>query len=298
MSEQQKLLRMKAFIDKCDSDFSERIEKIAGDIAINNDIKLVRLSGPTCSGKTTAAAMLTRALKKYGKRALTVSIDDFYFDTHILKSNSQKKGLANIDYDSADTIDLAELGRFVEEIFESDEVHCPVFDFRIGRRNEYRILNSRENDIFIFEGIQAVYPEVTAMFEKHRSVGIFICPLTEFVLNNDVIKPNDLRLMRRLVRDYKYRNTDPEFTFQLWESVRNNEERSIFPYANTCEYRVDSAMPYELGVLRPYLEGMLSSIKEENRFYSLAQKILLSLSETEIIPDTLIGKDSLYKEFV
>lgn len=298
MKDDRKLLRTKEFIDKCDADFALRLENIAKDIVSKKDIRLVRLSGPTCSGKTTAADMLTRAFKKYGKRALTISIDDFYLDTHVLKSNSKKKGLDGIDYDSVETIDLCELERFVEEIFESDEVHCPVFDFKSGSRREYRVLNVCDDDVFIFEGIQAVYPEVTAMFQKHKSVGIFISPMTEHIFNNNVIKPNDLRLMRRLVRDYKYRNTAPEFTFQLWKSVRNNEERSIFPYVDTCEYRVDSTMPYELGVLRPHLEKILFPIKEEDDSYELAQKILRSVNEIDVISDTLIEKDSLYKEFV
>ena len=298
MKDDRKLLSVKGFIDKCDADFALKLDNIAKDRVSKKDIRPVRLSGPTCSGKTTAAEMLTRAFEKYGKRALTVSIDDFYFDTHVLKSNSKKKGFDGIDYDSAETIDLCELKRFVEEIFVSDEVHCPVFDFKTGSRREHRVLKVCDDDVFIFEGIQAVYPEVTAMFETHRSVGIFIAPMTEHVFNDKVIKPNDLRLMRRLVRDHKYRNTAPEFTFGLWESVRNNEERSIFPYVDTCEYKVDSAMPYELGVLRPHLEKILSPIKEEDYGYESAQKILTLVKDIDIISDTLIGKDSLYKEFI
>ena len=298
MNDQRKLLEMKLLIDKCDGEFAARLENIALDILSKKNVRLVRLSGPTCSGKTTAATMLTKAFAERGKRAITVSIDDFYIDTHILLSNSQKKGLGKIDYDSAETIDIVELKRFVCEIFESNEVHCPVFDFKSGRRSGYRTLNVGKNDIVIFEGIQAVYPEVTAMFEGYSSLGIFISPVSALKSGENAVCPNDIRLMRRLVRDHKYRNTSPSLTFKLWEGVRSNEESSIFPFADACEYKVDSTMPYELGVLRPYLETILAQIKENEDCFDLAQSILLSVKCVEIIPDYLVGEDSLYKEFI
>ncbi len=291
-------IRMEAVIREYDRAFDGKLEAVAEDILAKKDIRLVRLSGPTCSGKTTAAAMLVRTFEKEGKRAITVSIDDFYFDTHILKSNSKKKGVDGIDYDSVDTIDLDDLSRFVEEIFESNEVHCPIFDFTSGRRTGYRSIKIGKDDIFIFEGIQVVYPEITAMFSKHSSAGIFIAPMTDIVTGDKRITPNELRLMRRLVRDYKYRNTDPRFTFDLWKNVRKNEEISIFPFVDTCEYKVDSTMPYEIGVLRPYLEDILKDVKKEEPCYEKAMEILSFVKNVEIISDTLIGADSLYKEFV
>jgi uridine kinase len=289
---------MEAIIREYDRAFDIKLETIAEDILSKKDIRLVRLSGPTCSGKTTAAAMLVRTFEKAGKRAITVSIDDFYFDTNILKSNSKKKGVDGIDYDSVDTIDLDDLSRFVEEIFDSDEVHCPIFDFLSGRRTGYRAIKIGKDDIFIFEGIQALYPEITALFSKHSSAGIFIAPMTDIITEDKKITPNELRLMRRLVRDYKYRNTDPRFTFDLWKNVRENEERAIFPFVDTCEYKVDSTMPYELGVLRPYLEDILKDVKKEEPCYAKAKEILSSIKNVEFISDTLIGADSLYKEFV
>ena len=292
------IIRMEAIIREYDRAFDKKLETVAEDILEKKDIRLVRLSGPTCSGKTTAAAMLVRTFEKAGKRAITVSIDDFYFDTHILKSNSKKKGVDGIDYDSVDTIDLDDLSRFVEEIFESDEVHCPIFDFTSGKRTGYRAIKIGKDDIFIFEGIQVVYPEITDMFSKHSSAGIFIAPMTDIITDDKKIMPNELRLMRRLVRDYKYRNTDPRFTFDLWKNVRENEERAIFPFVDTCEYKVDSTMPYELGVLRPYLEEILKDVKKEEPCYAKSQEILSSIKNVEIISDTLIGADSLYKEFV
>ncbi|MBE6549351.1 MAG: hypothetical protein E7670_02880 [Ruminococcaceae bacterium] len=298
MSDNEKILHMEEIIKEYDLAFDKKLEEVAKDILSKKDVRLIRLSGPTCSGKTTAAAMLVRTFEKEGKRAITVSIDDFYFDTHILKSNSKKKGLDGIDYDSVDTIDLDELSRFVEEIFDSDEVHCPIFDFTRGRRTGYRAIKIGKDDIFIFEGIQTLYPEIADMFSKHSSAGIFIAPMTDIIADEKRVNPNELRLMRRLVRDYKYRNTDPRFTFELWKNVRKNEERSIFPFVETCEYKIDSTVPYELGILRPYLENILKDIKEEESCYSHAKEILSWVDSEDIILDTLIAPDSLYKEFV
>lgn len=298
MSDNEKFVRIEEIIKEYDRGFEKKLEAVAKDILLKKDIRLVRLSGPTCSGKTTAAAMLVKAFEKAGKRALTVSIDDFYFDTHILKSNSEKKGLDSIDYDSADTIDLDALSRFVEEIFNSDEVHCPIFDFTSGKRTGYRTIKIGKGDIFIFEGIQTLYPQISAMFSKHSSAGIFIAPMTDIITDDKKIIPNELRLMRRLVRDYKYRNTDPRFTFELWKNVRKNEEISIFPLVEACEYKVDSTVPYELGILRPYLEDILKDIKKEEPCYPQAREILSFVDGVDIISDTLIAPDSLYKEFV
>lgn len=290
--------RIEDIIKEYDQAFEKKLEAVANDILSKKDIRLVRLSGPTCSGKTTAATMLVKAFEKAGKRALTISIDDFYFDAQYLKMISEEKGLDGIDYDSVDTIDLDDLSRFVEEIFDSDEVHCPIFDFPSGKRTGYRAMKIGKDDIFIFEGIQTLYPQIAEMFAKHSSAGIFIAPMTNIIADEKCVTPNELRLMRRIVRDYKYRNADPRFTFELWKNVRKNEEGSIFPFVETCEYKVDSTVPFELGILRPYLENILKDIKQEESCYAHSREILTWVDSEDVISDTLIAPDSLYKEFV
>ena len=110
--------------------------------------------------------------------------------------------------------------------------------------------------------------------------------------------PNEIRLMRRLVRDYRFRASTPEFTFYLWQSVRANEEKSIFPYADRCDYFIDSTMPYEIGMLKPYLQTIFARIPKENAFWSDAEKILKKIDAIEEISSDYITENSLYKEFI
>lgn len=294
------MAKLASYIKEVDMRFAERLETAYRTVSKMDSCRIVRLSGPTCSGKTTAAEMLMRKFARDGKRAITVSIDDFFYDTDILLKLSKDRGTNEIDYDSVDTIDLAELGRFIEEIFVSDEVHCPIFDFSCGKRTGYRVFKIGSDDVFIFEGIQAVYPEVSDLLREHLSVGLFIAPLSPILTEFHTFDPNEIRLLRRLVRDHNFRNTPASFTFELWDGVRKNEEKSIFPYVDTCECLIDSTLQYEIGVLRPYLEGILSPIIENNDspWRSSALKIIESVSGVAPIPSALVPADSLYKEFV
>lgn len=286
------------WIKRCEESFAQRISDIAEDICLKRGMRIIRLYGPSCAGKTTAANIITSVFERLGKRAHIVSIDDFYYDRETLLALSRAKGFDGVDYDSPDTIDIEAMHAFVEEIFDSDEVHCPTFDFALGRRNGYKTLTIDDNDIFIFEGIQANYPNVKEILSEHGSASIFIIPESSVVAGGVEFKPARLRLMRRLVRDFLFRGSDPEHTFDLWKSVRANEDENIFPYANESDYFVDSSMEYEIGVLKPYLCEILGTVKEDSRHYPRAQEILSSVKRVEPISRDLILPHYLYCEFV
>lgn len=286
------------WIKQCEEAFAKQIGDVTDDICKNKNIRVVRLYGPSCSGKTTTARLLTSNFRRYGKRAHVISIDDFYFDRDKLKEISEKKGLSDIDYDSPDTIDCDELAEFIREIFNEDEVRCPIFDFKTGKRSGYKAIKIDENDIFIFEGIQAVYPVVIAMFEKYESTSIYIAPQKEVLAGGICFDANEIRLMRRLVRDYNFRGTAPEATFGQWDSVRSNEEINIFPYVHESKYRINSSMPYEIGILKPYLDKLLSEFDSKDSHYDVARYIVERIKLVEEIPSRLILNGYLYKEFV
>ncbi len=288
------------WIRECEDVFVKQLKEIAKEISKKDQVRLIRLSGPTCSGKTTVANMLIKRFAAEGKRLHLVSIDDFYYDKEYLHARMEAEGLTTIDYDSAKTIDLEALRSFTEEVFTSEESHCPIFDFKEGKRVGYRSVQSGADDVFVFEGIQAVYPEVTDLFLEcgHESVGIFIAPRTEIRVGEYTFVPNELRLLRRLVRDYNFRGTDPEQTLRLWGSVRDNEENHIFPYAKDCKYQIDSSMPYELGVLKPYLQRILKDVPLESPYSETVRDILWKIRDIPSISDELILPNSLYREFV
>ena len=286
------------WIKNCEESFAKQIYDITEDICKKRNVRVIRLFGPSCSGKTTTARHLISFFKRFGKRAHVISIDDFFYDREYLKELSEKKGLSDIDYDSPDTIDCDELGKFVEEIFCDDKVICPIFDFKTGMRSGYKTMNIDEDDIFIFEGIQAVYPRVVDMFKNHDSASIYILPQSDILAGGVCFESNEIRLMRRLVRDYNFRNTTPDCTFANWDSVRDNEEKNIFPYVGDSDYVVNSSMPYEIGVLKPYLVALLSDFDEGDPHYLVAKNIIDRVAKAEAIPSDLILDGYLYREFV
>ena len=300
MEKNDRFREIQAWIDACEDDFSERLNALATQVLTCEGARILRLSGPTCSGKTTLANLLKARFAKEGKHLHLISIDDFFYDKEHLHQKASSGSIEALDYDSAATIDWEELSRFIREIFSEQESHCPIFSFQEGKRIGYRSVASREKDIFLFEGIQAFYPEFTECLKTtgHASIGLYIAPMRSLSIGDEVIEPNELRLLRRLVRDYNFRNSSPEHTFGLWAGVRRNEEKNIFPYANEGQYRIDSTMPYELGVLKPYLERILPEVSEKSPYWDTAQKILMQMGAIAPIPSEMISEESLYREFV
>ena len=155
MEDHNKTIDLQAWIDSCEADFEHRLNELAAQVLTNQNIRLFRLSGPTCSGKTTFATLLKKRFLESGKHLHLISIDDFFFDKEYLHKRTQSESIEELDYDSAQTIDWKELSRFLREVFEEQESHCPIFSFQEGKRVGYRTVASRENDYFLFEGIQA-----------------------------------------------------------------------------------------------------------------------------------------------
>lgn len=280
-----------------DAAFEARLEALAGEILSDGAIRLLGLTGPTCSGKTTAAAMLTRALEAEGRAVHMISIDDFYFGKDVLLRASREKGRSEPDYDSPETIDVELMRAAVRSLLSGRETRMPRFNFRTGQRENGELLRPRAGDLFLFEGIQILYPQVDALLRQEGYYSFCVCPQSAIAVGGEVFLPNEIRLMRRLVRDVIYRAAAPSFTFFLWNSVRENEEKNIFPYIGTCNRTVDSTMPYEVGLLKPYLERYLTG-DGVGDFRQEADGILARLANVQPVPDGLIQPDSLYKEFI
>ena len=292
-------LKAKAeWIKECEKSFIEQFYPITDEICNKRKLKIVRLYGPTCSGKTTAANAIITLFENCGKRAHIVSIDDFFYDRDILLEMSRAKGFETVDYDSPDTIDMKELCGFVKQIFEEDKAVCPTFNFKLGCRDGYKTFNIDDNDIFIFEGIQACYADVKTVLSEHGAASIFIAPLKSISIGGEIFTPDSIRLMRRLVRDFKFRGSSPKFTFEIWKNVRENEVKNIFPYADESDYKVNSTMQYEIGILKPYLDEILGTIGTGNKYFAEAEAILNSVKNVESIPSELILDGYLYREFV
>lgn len=287
----------KALVLECDGNFDMALEAQVAKIC-ESAPKVIRLSGPTCSGKSTVVKKIVAELGKKGKTVHTVSIDDFYYDRETLHKISAETGDGEIDYDSIKTIDIEAIGRLVDKIEIGGELQTPIFDFKVGGPVGYRSIHASPDDVFIFEGIQAIYPEIKALFEGHACVDVHIAPLDGIALGDDVFTANEIRFLRRIVRDSHFRNTAPEFTFKIWKSVRENEDENIFPYVHECDYYIEASFAYEIGVLKPYLTEYLAAIDDKSEYRAAADEILSRIAPSAEIPSEFIPENSVYREFV
>lgn len=285
-------------IDLGERGFTDQLLQVSGQLLPQENLHFLGLTGPSCSGKTTAAEMLTEAFENAGKQVHVISIDDFYFDRDYLYAMAEKKGLSGVDYDSEDTINVELLEECVCSLREQKKTVMPRFNFKTGMREVGETISPSAKDIFLFEGIQVLYPRVDRILQGDGYRSIHIAPQSAVETGGEVFEPNEIRLMRRLVRDYHFRNSSPQFIFSLWQSVRENEEQMIFPNVHRCDYSIDSTMPYEIGILKPYLEEILSPVSKDESCYQTAQTILSELCRVQSLQGTLIPEKSLYKEFI
>ena len=289
---------LRAFVAECDQRFEREMDAVVELVASMPDLRLLGLTGPTCSGKTTAAKKLTQCLESHGHRVHVISIDDFYYNSEYLKNRPGVDPTLEIDYDSEDTIDYDLLREKTEQLLAGKPTRMPRFNFRSGLREEGLTLTPHPEDVFLFEGIQVLYPKLNEILSGGSYRCIYISPEYGIEVGGEQFEPNEIRLMRRLVRDSLYRASNAAFTFLLWEGVRKNEEKSIFPNTSACHYFINSTMPYEIGMLKPYLEALLAHLPETDENRPVADTILNKLKNVAVVPAEYITENSLYKEFI
>lgn len=287
-----------SFIEKCDREFDGLLENAVNHLCDKSEgIRVMGLTGPTCSGKTTAAKKLLCHLGDEYKRVLTVSLDDFFKDCFSREKLVDAK-VEELDFDSPDTLDTELLERFVDEIFTKGRAEKPIFDFVSGTRSRWEEIVCDEDDVLLFEGIQVLYPSVLSVIESHGGRIMCVRPESGIEIGGKRFEPDFIRLCRRLVRDANFRGASPDFTLSLWDSVRRNEEENIFPHIYRCTVGVDTTLTYELNVLAPYLRRILPSIEWGSKHHKQSLEILGLLEDVVGIESFVIREDSLYKEFV
>ncbi|MBQ8311103.1 MAG: hypothetical protein IJX80_08855 [Clostridia bacterium] len=290
---------LKIMVEDCDRQLEARIDRAIDSIEDVANLRLFGLTGPTCSGKTTAARKITEHLEKKGLCVHVVSIDDFYFDKEYLHKRVAETPHVEIDYDSEETIDIDLLAEATESLLSCRRTQLPKFDFGPGTRSKGECIFPQTNDVFLFEGIQILYPKVNEILNTgHTYRSISICPLSSIEVGGEEFLPNEIRLCRRIVRDYYRRATAPAFTFYLWKSVRANEEKNIFPNMHLCHAEIDSTMPYEMGMLKPYLEPLLRQIPQSDFFHADAERLLHRIQGIQPVSAAYMTEKSLYKEFI
>ena len=283
------------YITRAEHDFSYKLDAAIDKVFENGCPKIITLAGPTCSGKTTTANKLVERIKAEGKNAVTLSIDDFFIDR---TDRNVVDGEAP-DYDSVKAIDLPLLEVFVRDLLAGKTVNVPHFDFETTHRTGYTEFKPHKNDIYLFEGIQAVYPEVTRLFGRdYRS--IFIAVVDPVKYKGAVLDKNEIRLFRRIVRDAYFRNATAEFSLHLWQTVRANEEENIFPNAGNSDIYIDSFLRYEPFVMARHAGELLKTVPEDSRYRAYADELLEKLKafECPFFKDEMIPRDSMFREFI
>ena len=287
------------FVNACEREFEEKLSAAVEQVCNVEGIKVIGLSGPSCSGKTTTAKKLIDTLSKMGREVHLVSIDNFFKDKTKPSDDDE-----SVDFDSINALDLEAFEKCINEIVNCEPTHIPHFDFITGKRTGYTEIQSDPTDLYIFEGIQAVYPEVTSMLQRFKSISIYIRANSAISLDGTVFEGNEIRLMRRIVRDYNFRGASADFTIYLWESVRRNEDKYIMPNADSCDYIIDSTLGYDINMLKPYLERILALPHSkrgnisEREYRSIADAILEEIEGVEPMSRKYLYENSLYREFI
>ena len=280
------------FISKSEQKYKNQVLKIANEIATIPHIKILTLSGPTCSGKTTTSYILEHEIEKRGMTVKIISIDDFYRNRADILEDEKP------DYESISAIDFSIFQSCVEKILEGKTAMLPIYDFIDGQRKGFVPYLPSDHEIIIFEGIQAIYPEILSMLPKNISKSIYISVADDINAYGTYFKKREIRFFRRLVRDFLFRSATPERTLELWEGVVENEDKNIIPNEKYADYIINSFMPYELGVIKPYILNMVSYNFNNGKEFHLYHELKQKLDKIIEIPSHFVPEDSVFREFI
>lgn len=274
----------------------KKIAHIADEIAKRKGVKLILLAGPSSSGKTTTCKRLSIQLIANGLRPLQISLDDYFVDRE--QSPRDEKG--DYDFESIHALNLKLINEQFNALFNGEEVELPRYDFPTGKSvKSGNKLKMEDNNVLVVEGIHALNPELTAQIPEDLKYRVYVSALTTILLDDhNYIPTTDNRLLRRIIRDYKYRGVDARETIRRWPSVRAGENKWIFPFQENADVMFNSAMLFELAVIKQQAEPLLEQVPENCPEYSEAYRLLKFLKYIKPIPNTDIPPTSLLREFL
>lgn len=273
-----------------------KLLSIAEEIVLNKEkVKIVLISGPSSSGKTTTARKLSLYLKTLGLNPVPLSIDDYFVNREDTPLDENGK----YDFECLQAVDLKLFDQQVSKLLKNQEVITPTFDFISGTKSFNKPIKLNKNDILIIEGLHALNDKLLNSVSRENKFKIYISPLTYLNLDNDNrISMTDIRLLRRMIRDNRTRGYKPTVTLNSWGSVRKGEEKWVFPCQDNADVLFNSSLPYELGVLKTYAEPLLFSVKEDDPEYQTAVRLLELLKFVLPVPSDDIPKVSILREFI
>ena len=274
----------------------KKIANIADKIAENRKIKMILIAGPSSSGKTTFAQRLGIQLRINKIKPVTISVDNYFVE----RKDTPKDENGKYNFEAIEAIDLELFNEHLTKLLAGEEVEMPQFDFVEGtKRYKGNKLKLKEDEVLVIEGIHCLNDRLTSRIPKEQKFKIYISALT--VLNMDrytKVSSSDVRLIRRIVRDYQFRGYSAKHTIEGWSSVTRGEVENIFPFQEEADVIFNTSLIYELGVLKGIATPILKEIKKDEKEYAEAQRLLGILKYIRSIPESEVPTNSLLKEFV
>lgn len=276
----------------------KQVAKIAEKIAdgYKEGIRIVLISGPSSSGKTTFCKRLQVQLTTNLLHPVGISLDDYFLN----REDTPKDEHGEYDFESLYALDLPYFNKDLKKLLSGEEIELPSFNFETGQRVfKGKKLKLRENSILVIEGIHALNPELTEFIDDKYKYRVYVSVLTSISLDNhNWIPTTDNRLLRRIIRDYRFRGYSAEDTINRWPSVRRGEDKWIFPYQENADAMFNSAMLYELAALRKFAEPILAQVPESSKANAEAYRLLRFLRYFNYIPTEELPGTSLLREFL
>lgn len=275
--------------------YESQIAEVSDNIHEKKEVKLVLIAGPSSSGKTTTSKKLAVYLQSKGYRTHSISIDDYFYD----RKDTPKKENGEYDFESINAVDTNLFNKQLSKLLEGEKVLLPEYNFVLGKKEYKKHLQIKDNDIIIIEGLHALNDELTMAIENRYKYKIYISPLTQLNIDNhNRIHTSDTRRLRRIIRDNKYRGHMANETLKMWKNIREGEEQYIFPYQDSADIVINTALVYELGVLKTYAEPLLFSVPEDDEVYPEALRLINFLRNFLPIPSDEVPRDSILREFI
>ena len=259
------------------------------------DIKIVLLAGPSSSGKTTTAKKLSVYLRSKGFITHPLSIDDYFVD----RDKTPKDENGEYDFESLECVDTKLFNDHLTKLLNGEEVLLPTYNFIKGKREYHNKLKLGEKDVIVIEGLHALNGKLTKSIDRDNKYKIFIAPLTQLNLDDhNFIHSSDIRKLRRIIRDNRTRGKTADVTLKMWKKIRNGEINNIYPFQDDVDKVVNSALIYEIAVLKTYAEPLLFNVSEDDSIYPEALRLINFLRNFLPMPSDLIPPDSVIREFI
>lgn len=284
------------FVKSCEIHFNICISKIVKEIIERKDVKFILIAGPSSSGKTTTTRRLNSYFTALGYHPIQISLDDYFLDRE--KSPRDENG--NYDFECVEALNIDRFNHDLNALLNGEKVMLPRYNFITGKSEETdNVVEMTKDSIFLIEGLHAINDSLTEAVDSKYKYKIYLSPFIPINIDkHNYISTLDLRLIRRIVRDYRTRGWNVEDTINSWSIVRHGEDKYIFPFIHQADAIINTALAYELNVLKVYVEPLLLSVRPESKNYEEARRLIDSLKHYWTIPSECVDSDSILREFI